>query len=376
MRRTTLDYLRAFRAAGGKVVFLGEIPWMIEGISSDEVKEFAKSCDMLPFEKAAALSAVHDDLLLTLRSEEKPEKYLATVRADGDHRWVFVTSPRVGFPYPHSVTLTNDRVVVKDTLSISMKGEWSVTLYDTMTGEIRPLSTERKNGVTTVTERMYNNDSLLLRFEAASGSCDAAVNVEPTPVSSLTVGGEVSYTLHEPNALLLDKAKWSVGDGYHARLDLDLVTAKARKALGMPTYRDNLQPWIAGASGEKKKIFLRFEVDSEVALPAHLALEYDEYELMVNGAPVTAAPDGYYVDKAFRTLPVEIKKGVNVIDLTVPLGEFECLENIYLLGDFGVKLSGTKGRLVPLPEKIAFRDLTKQYLPFYGGKITYHTSFE
>ena len=375
MRRTTLDYLRSFRAAGGKVVFLGTVPSMIEGVPSNEVNEFAKSCVQLPFEKEAALSAVKEDLLLTLRSKVKPEKYLATLRRDGEKRWVFVTSPRVKYPYPHSVPVKNDRKVVKDTLSLSMKGEWSVTLYDTMTGEIRPLSAERKSGVTTVTETMYNNDSLLLCLEPTSGECAAMPIVESAPISEMTLGGTVSYTLHEPNALFLDKAKWSVGDDYHSRLDLDLVTAKARKALGMPKYRNDLQPWLREEKGEKKKVYLRFEVESEISLPAHIALEYDEYELTVNGAPVTVAPDGYYVDKSIRTLPIHIVKGNNVIDLTISLGEFDCLENMYLLGNFGVKLSGTKGRIVPLPEKIAFRDLIKQYMPFYGGKITYHTTF-
>ena len=375
MRRTTLDYLNAFRAAGGKVIFLGDIPTMIEGTPSEEMKAFAEKCVVLPFEKRSVLASIRDELVLDISSALKPETYLATVREDEGGRWVFVTSPRVNYPYPHSVPVKNDRNVVKDTLSLSMKGEWSVTLYDTMTGEIRPLSAERKNGVTTVTETMYNNDSLLLYFEAASGECEGEEKVEREPVSTLTIGGKVAYTLHEPNALFLDKAKWSVGDGYHARLDLDLVTAKARKTLGMPKYRNDLQPWLREEGGEKKKVYLRFEIKSEIAVPAHIALEYDEYELAVNGAPVTAAPDGYYVDKAIRTLPIDIVKGNNVVDVTVPIGEFDCLENMYLLGDFGVKLSGTTSRIVPLPEKVAFRDLLDQYMPFYGGKITYHTSF-
>ncbi len=376
MRRTTLDFLRSFRAAGGKVLFVGDIPALVEGEPSEEVEAFAAGCVLLPFEKRAVLATLAGQGVLDIRSARKPEKYLATVREDEGGRWVFVTSPRVNFPYPHSVPVKNDRTVVKDTLSLSMKGEWSVTLYDTMTGDIRPLSAERKDGATTVTETMYNNDSLLLYFEEASGECASSRSEkEAAPLSTITLGGEVAYTLHEPNALFLDKAKWSVGDAYHARLDLDLVTAKARKALGMPKYRNDLQPWLREEGGEKKNVYLRFEVESEIALPAHLALEYDEYELTVNGAPITAAPDGYYVDKAIRTIPIDIVKGNNVIDVTVPLGEFDCLENLYLLGEFGVKLSGTKGRIVALPEKLSFRDINKQYMPFYGGKITYHTSF-
>ena len=376
MRRSTLSYLQAFREAGGKVVFLGSIPEMIEGIPSDEVKTFAAKCVVLPFEREAVLRELGDTLPVTLRSAVKQDKYLSTVREDEGGRWVFVTSPRVGFPYPRSVPVTNDRAVVRDTLSIEMKGEWSVTEYDTLTGEIRPLSVRRKDGVTTVTLTTYNNDSLLLRYEAASGDIlPENAPVEVAPIRTVTLGGKVAYELDEPNVLLLDKAKWSIGKGFCARCDLDRVTARARKALGLPAYRNNLQPWIYTSTGEKFPLSLRFEVESEVALSAHLALEYDEYELTVNGAKITAPADGYYVDKAFRTLPIEIKKGRNVIDLTIPMGGNDCCENLYLLGAFGVKLCGSKGRLVPLPEKIAFRDLTEQYLPFYSGKITYHTSF-
>ena len=376
MRRSTLEYLRAFKGAGGKVIFLGEIPAMIEGLPSEEVREFAAECEILPFEKAAVLSSLSEERFFSVSSEKKPEGYLATLREDEGGRWLFLTAPRPGFPYPRSVTVTNERPAVEDKVRIGVKGEWKVTLYDTMTGEIRPIPAETDEGMTYVSATLYNNDSLLLRYEAEGESPVEEAKPEEEILRTLPLTGGVTYTLHEPNVLLLDKAKWSIGKGYHARGDLDLITAKIRKALGLPRYRNNLQPWICPPETDKAKVDVRFEVKSDVELSAHLALEYKEYELKVNGEPVTAEPDGYYVDKAFRTVPISLVKGKNVIDLRVPMGEFDCLENCYLLGAFGVKLCGTNARLVPLPERIDFRDLTKQKMPFYGGKITYHTSFE
>ncbi len=376
MRRSTLEYLRAFKGAGGKVIFLGEIPAMIEGLPSEEVRDFAADCEVLPFEKAAVLSALEEERFFSVDSERKPEGYLATLREDEDGRWLFLTSPRPGFPYPRSVTVTNERPAVEDKVRIGVKGEWKVTLYDTITGEIRPIPAETEEGMTYVSATLYNNDSLLLRYETEGETPAAEETPEEEIIREFSLTGGVSYTLHEPNVLLLDKAKWSLGKGYHARGDLDLITAKIRKALGLPRYRNNLQPWICPPEPEKAKVDVRFEVKSDVELPAHLALEYAEYELTVNGEPVTAEPDGYYVDKAFRTVPISLVKGKNIIDLRVPMGEFDCLENCYLLGDFGVKLCGTNARIVPLPERIDFSDLKKQKMPFYGGKITYHTTFE
>ena len=68
MRRSTLDYLRAFRAAGGKVIFLGEAPEMIEGVSSDEVRRFAAECETLSFEREAILAALEENKALSVSS--------------------------------------------------------------------------------------------------------------------------------------------------------------------------------------------------------------------------------------------------------------------------------------------------------------------
>ena len=382
MRRSTLDFLQAFRAAGGRVVFLGGVPSMIEGIPSDEVCLFAEKCEILPFEKEAVLGGLQSDRPLSVCSEKKKEGYLSTLRADGEDRWVFLTSPRQGFPYPRSVTLTNDPKVVEDNVTVGLKGDWRVTEYDTTTGEIRPLASERKEGATYVTKTLFNNDGLLLRYEPA---CEEEIEaIPPEAKAEKEIGAPlaispkegVAYRLDEPNVLLLDKAKWSVGDRYHAKLDLDLATAKARKKLGLPPYRKTLQPWVREAEKEKKTIGLRFEFRSKVALPAHFACEYKEFALFVNGEKIIAEADGYYVDKAFRTFPIEIKKGKNRIELKLSIGEYDRLENCYLLGAFGVRLTALGACLEPLPERIFFRDLTKQKMPFYGGKITYFTSFE
>ena len=373
MRRSTLDFLTAFRAAGGKVVFLGKIPSLVEGVPSDEVRDFAEGCTRLPFEKQAILSSVKENLAVTLYSEKKPEGYLFTLREDGEDRWLFVTSPRQGFPYPRSVTVTNERPALKDRVRVGIKGVWSLKEYDTLTGEIRELPSVVDHGVTYVDKTLYNNDSLLLRCEKrAPGALEGRSRHEYEPYHSITGFGAVPYRLHEPNVLFLDKGEWSVGKGYHGRCDLDIATAKVRKALGLPKYRNSLQPWIYGSKGEKMKVSLRFVFQSEVACPAKFACEYEEFTLVVNGKEITAPTDGYYVDRVIRTTPIEIEKGRNVIELSLPFGGNDCLENCYLLGAFGVELSGTKGRLVPLPETICFRDLTKQKMPFYSGKISYY----
>lgn len=376
IRRSTLDFLKAFRAAGGKVVFLGGAPSLVEGEPSDEPRAFLKKCACVPFERESVLTSVRGERAVFVRSEKKPNAYLATLREDKDGKWLFVTSPRVGFPYPRSVIVTNDPIVVEDSVEIEIKGGYRVTEYDTATGEIKPMPAVLKGGSTFVRKTFYNNDSLLLFLEEGGESKGESPLPREKIVREITLDGAVEYALDEPNVLLLDKAKWSVGKGFRGRLDLDLLTEKARKALGLPPYRSNLQPWIAPPSKAAGELTLRFEIESEIDCPAKLACEYERFTLRVNGRSVPTAPDGYYTDRAFKTYPIEIKSGRNVIDVSFPLGEYDRAENCYLLGSFGVERKGTKTRLTPLPERLCFRDLVKQRLPFYGGKITYFTKFE
>ena len=381
IRRTTLDYLRAFHAAGGKVVFLGEVPMLVDGEPSDEAIELAKECPFVAYEQDAVLRTVRDNVSVTVDSVKRPGEYLTPLREDGEGKWLFLTAPRAGFPYPRSVNLKNDPVVIEDEVTVGVKGELYATEYDTATGEIRPLEVRHEGGFTYVTATVYNNDSLLLRFDAERKALpekepDAIGTKVPVAPREIALEESVRYTLDEPNVLLLDYAQWSVGDGFRKRDPLDRITKLARKELGLPPYRHNLQPWVRTPSEETHDLALRFEFDSDVAVPAHFACEYESFSLSVNGRVITAESDGYYVDKAFRTYPIEVAAGHNVIDLVIPIGEYDCCENCYLLGAFGVQLAGTGACLTPLPERLDYRDVTEQGFPFYGGKITYHTAFE
>ena len=52
------------------------------------------------------------------------------------------------------------------------------------------------------------------------------------------------------------------------------------------------------------------------------------------------------------------------------------MEACYLLGDFGVRVAGTICTLTAPVRSLAFGDITRQGLAFYGGNITYHLRAE
>ena len=56
----------------------------------------------------------------------------------------------------------------------------------------------------------------------------------------------------------------------------------------------------------------------------------------------------------------------------MPLGEKTDREDYYLLGDFGVRIQGTKKIVTSPVRKLGFGDISVQGLPFYTGNLLYH----
>ena len=69
-------------------------------------------------------------------------------------------------------------------------------------------------------------------------------------------------------------------------------------------------------------------------------------------------------------MPVSLVKGKNVLTATFEFSDSTDIENMFIMGNFGVK-AGKVNKIVPLPEKLAFGNLCKQGLPFYMGDVTY-----
>ena len=67
----------------------------------------------------------------------------------------------------------------------------------------------------------------------------------------------------------------------------------------------------------------------------------------------------------------KIEKCENVLEITLPFGETANLENVFVLGKFGVKVTGSVAVITALPEKLSFGSLQSQGLPFFSGAVTY-----
>ncbi len=386
LRGTTLDRLEQFQNAGGKLIFMGSAPTLCDAKPSARAKALYDRSEKIDFTKNALLEALSDDRILSVRfSDGKPaERYCHQLRQDNDCTWLFLAQ----CVDPESAFVAN-----KYTLDIALKGAYSVTLYNTMTGETEKLPQKLQNGFTVIRQELYDYGSLLLKYEPSAQEACAADSLkncdrEETPMKGcacaqtaesenlLSLPCAVNYTLSEPNALLLDLAEFSIdGAPFGPEEEILRIDNLVRDKIGLPRRCAAVaQPWVVPDHPEKHKVTLRFTVDSEISVPdAHLALEdAEKAEIKLNGVLVDNRTDGYYVDRAIKTvlLPM-INAGQNTLEVTLPLSERVGLEWCYLVGDFGVRVFGQGKRITKLPEKLYFGDIVSQGLPFYGGNITY-----
>lgn len=102
----------------------------------------------------------------------------------------------------------------------------------------------------------------------------------------------------------------------------------------------------------------------------------EKLSVTLNGQVCRLVQKGYYVDHSVKTaLLGDIFSGRNEIVVSMPFGVKTQVEWMYLLGDFGVKLTGCKRTLTAPMEKIGFGDWTYQGLTHYTGNLTYELPF-
>lgn len=369
LRATTVDRLESFVAAGGRLVFAGRIPELVDAKPSSRVKELAQRAECISFSKGAILSALDGVRFVDIRDDKgmRTTNLLHQVRAEGDTRYVFLC---------HGEKPENPDVCPREDIVLRIRGEWKVRRMDTATGEIAPLHVAYEKGRTVLRYAFYAYDSLLI--ELTPGRAEAG---EDAPAEKkfdyYALWHPVEITLSEPNVLLLDTAQYAFDDEENWRDEEELLRADDafREELGYPLRKKEVaQPWVVPDEPITHHLRLKFTVHSEMEIKApQLALEKAEsVEIAVNGCPVDNASVGWFVDESIKKVQLpDLPAGDSVIELTLPFGRRSNVEWCYLLGDFGVRVQGAEKTVIPPVRRLGFGDWTTQGLPFYCGNVTY-----
>ena len=369
LRATTVDRLESFVAAGGRLVFAGRIPELVDAKPSGRVKELAQRAECISFSKGAILSALDGVRFVDIRDDKgmRTTNLLHQVRAEGDTRYVFLC---------HGEKPENPDVCPREDIVLRIRGEWKVRRMDTATGEIAPLHVAYEKGRTVLRYAFYAYDSLLI--ELTPGRAEAG---EDAPAEKkfdyYALWHPVEIALSEPNVLLLDTAQYAFDDEENWRDEEELLRADDafREELGYPLRKKEVaQPWVVPDEPITHHLRLKFTVHSEMEVKApQLALEKAEsVEISVNGCPVDNASVGWFVDESIKKVQLpDLPAGDSVIELTLPFGRRSNVEWCYLLGDFGVRVQGAEKTVIPPVRRLGFGDWTTQGLPFYCGNVTY-----
>ena len=370
LRSTTVDRLSKFRDNGGKLIFMGDAPYLCDAISSDKCKKLFDKSINIDFSRASLLKSLDGNRTVTLRYADGrlTDKLIYQLRQDNDCRWLFVCHDAE--PYNKDIDYGSD-------INIFVEGEYSPELYDTQSGEISKLHATYYNGKTVISCKLYGYDSLLIKLSDGKTDIDTD-NRHFSRSEGCSVDSVVEYELADSNVLLLDLAEYKLsGDSKFSEseeiLRLDNI---CREKLGLPLRGGNIvQPWVSGDIPPIDKLTLRFTFDSEIDYSgAFLALEEpDKLDgITFNGIDVANEVCGNYVDiSIFKIKLPDIIKGENVLEVTYNYGEKTDIENMFILGDFAVRLTGNRKTVTALPDKIGFGDITHQGFPFYGDNITY-----
>ena len=369
LRSSTLERLEAFAAAGGNLIFLGDAPKYENAVPSNRGSDLYAKSLQAEFSRDAVMNILEPVRVLDIRdgSGSRTTNLLHQLRVDGDDRWLFVAHGKI---FAHRDTPVCQEV------RITLNGAYSVLKYDTQTGAIAPMVSEIVGGKTVVKTQLYDLDSLLLRYVPYDASIQPAAEKAVTSVTRLPVGKKIAYTLDEPNCYLMDKAEYAMDDApYQPETELLLADDHLRDQMGWYKRQSAVaQPWVIPEEATEHTVRLRFTVNSAIEIPnVKLAMEDAEIaKIFFNGKPVTAAVDGWYVDKSIQTLPLgTVPSGESKLEIILPFGKRTNVEWCYLLGDFGVKICGEYRELIPTQNYLGFDDITRQGLVHYGGNVTY-----
>ncbi len=365
IRSTTLDLLEKYADKGGKVIFAGEIPSLVDAVSSLRAIELARRCTKIPFDKVSVLEAVRPfaDLVVTRTDGREADSLLYQMRDDSGKKHVFICN--------------TDREFGRD-VEISVAGEYTVEMLDTFDGSIGSVSVKQVGGRTVIPWRFEGTGSALFTMTPGRLTVPEPVIVAPTRYKEVArLAAPVPVDLSEPNALLLDQARYRIGDEpWSEKIEVLRLANVIRTRLELPPVTGSIaQPWTdKEPCVVKAQVQILFKIDSTIDVPASkLAVEDPSVlKIKVDGKEVSNKDDGWWVDEAIRTVPMPaISAGSHELVVELPFHRKTNLEWCYLLGDFGVEAAGREARIVEPVRELLFGDICGQGLPFYTGNIVY-----
>lgn len=369
IRSTTLSILKEFANLGGKVIFIGETPGFIdcEKTKIDDEK-FVKIIN----DKKMILEECASEFKVSIKDKynEEINECLCSVRKTDEDYFCLIVNTNRNKSY--------------DNVKIIFNNNFSIEEWDIRNGDISGANFANGVDAAIISTRIFAGGERLYRLTKTVSSNKF---VEPLmPKGRIILDRPMEYELIEDNVCVLDIASYRLNDNsFSEQNEILKIDREIRKTLGLPYRGGNMnQPWFdrkynsTDDSGVLGKIELNFQFFVDV-LPAKMELVIEKpesFEIYINEKKLKNESIGKWIDCCFDRIAIEIKDiklGENIVILKADFVKEMNLEAIYLLGDFGVKIDGTKKTLNALPALLNIGEIADQGLPFFSGKIRYKT---
>lgn len=377
--QSTYELLSDFLEAGGKVISVGPQPVWLEGRPEEaKLNRLYEHSNLTMVEDALAAISLLERLL--------PRQVSVTHPDSGEEAQEFLVMLRELDGCKVLFVVNNDRHA-SHLVRIHLEGhgaleEWCALSGAVKTVQVDPLSLQMGS----------------LHFEAEFGPADSKLYILQTTsdttqftetehvrtkrtrqvVQELAEVSRVSRTM--PNVLTLDTCSYLMPghEGWSEETDVWQAQRDVRTALGMrQVYGNGLEQryrWIHDPHpGNGTPVQFRFRFDVSV-LPegaVHLVVENAAaYELYLNGKAAQTEADGWFLDRSFDTIPLpELRLGMNELVLSCSYHNRMEVEDIYLIGPFGVDMDR---KLVAEPSPLTLGDWCTQGYFHYCGSMVYH----
>ncbi|MBQ3080433.1 MAG: hypothetical protein IJC48_10635 [Clostridia bacterium] len=370
IRSTTLELLKAFISAGGRIAVLNSAPHTLDT---------GEACSKEALEGAVFVNGTRQ---LQAFLESAPRLWWFERRADDTG--VQILCRRDGEDLLFFIANGDCSRPMSGNLAVS--GLWGAECFEPACGSISPFPSLQSDGVTRLPVQLTEGGSLMLRV---STSLPTSAPKPLLPQVHLPLNPEWRFRREDPNALVLERFRFGRG-----------AAVESKRLYPLLGIQDHLVR-------EKYTGDVTLETDFILKKPMKglkLSAEHPEQQtFLLDGKPLLNSPDGSYLCFAFETLPLPdltagkhtitvhrhfepMKKATShVTSLFENLGGVQ-LEHMLLIGDFAVKsaiepaIEGCvrlhEDFVLTQEDCISGNDLISRGYPFYAGRMLLETEFE
>lgn len=374
MLRSTLRLLGEFLDRGGKLIAVKPVPTMVEGEESKELDQLFKDKNFILAENSREAVA-HLNRLLPRQVDITDDKggenasLLCSLREAEDHYSLFVVN--------------NDRNNAQAAV-IKLNFTGMVEEWNPLTGEQKIRGTALEGKGMSFKELIGPAGSKLYIIRKEEGFVEIQKETASQKQGiTLALPRESRVKRNMENVLTLDMCSYRLnGSEWSEEMEIWQMQRAVREKLSMiQIYHNELEQrykWIEKGhenDGQELTVRLHFIVEEVPENDVYLALEEAEhFSVAVNGMEVCEAPEGWFLDKAFKKIRLpKLKEGKNTIELTCRYLNSMEIEDCYIVGDFTVSPARS---IRVVQDTICVGDWTSQGFFHYPGSISYKYRFD